>query len=129
MTDPTPPWEYDEVDRGYETACWIVRAKNKTGIHPRAGLTNWFSRFLLRGEKGVFQHLCEQWGEVNCCARLSHIVVGTQSSNAKHWHQLRREAGVGFYHMRGQRRVLKTRQCEVCKRVISLVNFERHKCK
>jgi hypothetical protein len=53
------------------------------------------AKFLPPREKGqVVQHLCERYGEVNKCVRLSHVTIASRSDNMKHHHALRVAAGV-----------------------------------
>ena len=89
MTDPIPPYWHTEVDRGFDTLCWVVR----TGMG-KPHFRRWFADTvgdLSDGE--IYLHRCERRGERNQCIRPSHIEIGDKSKNAKHMHALRVAAG------------------------------------
>jgi hypothetical protein len=137
--DPTPPFPYIVMNRGFETECWV-------SLQYRADVDRWFHDVLGQNDHhNVWMHLCERWHERNLCVRPSHLRLAPRSENAKHWQRLRRGAGVPWtggtrkgHKMSAETRARmsvaakarphKLRYCALCDRTMTVTNFSRHKC-
>jgi hypothetical protein len=94
------PWDkIDVVDRGFGE-CWVYRG-GYNGHWLRFSRAFWREHFgenPQRSEGRGFNHVCEIHGEKNLCLNPEHVFVGDWSTNAKTFHERRKQAGKTHYN-------------------------------
>jgi hypothetical protein len=97
--------ELTEIDRGYETTCWMKLGR------PVVNAGDWHSRRLWEQTIGKrptghwFFHLCEIYGQPNQCVRPDHITITEPAVNAQHHSTLRVAAGADHMTTAGRQLV------------------------
>jgi hypothetical protein len=76
------PWHrISEVDRGFETSCWITASGVRRDLP--------YLRKVLRVKRGqVLMHRCEIFSERNKCVRPDHLVAGSLAENLRHSYEV-----------------------------------------